>query len=152
MRIQISCLFAALLLAPAAFADKGEGQAFYEPTLLETVELADGRVLSRVKVSGFVIGSNEKNPFHMVNQHCSGTSILTTGQSEPTAYGYCEGVDRDGDVFFMAWTTGPAGNTWQLLGGTGKFDGISGGGTSATTQAWTDGKYVIDWDGSWKMK
>lgn len=145
-------LLSAMLLSPTAFADKGEGQAFYEPKVLETVALADGRVISRVSLSGFVIGSNAKNPFHMVNQHCSGTSILAAGQSEPTAYGYCEGLDRDGDAFFMSWSTGPGGNTWQLLGGTGKFDGISGGGTSDTTHTWTDGKYVIDWDGTWTMK
>ena len=139
---------AALVLSPAAFADSGKGQAFYEPTVRESVELADGRVLSRVSVSGFVIGSTMDNPFHMVNQHCSGTEITTAGEAMPTSFGSCEGMDRDGDIFFISYS----GPTWQILGGTGKFDGLTGGGTTAITHAWPDGKYVIDWEGTWKMK
>ena len=152
MKRMVYGFLAVLLLSPAAFADKGHGQGFYEPKVLNTVNLADGSVISRVSVSGFVVASDAKSPFHMVNQHCSGTNILAPGQSVPTAYGYCEGLDRDGDVFFISWANGPGGDTWQLLGGTGKFDGISGGGTTKTTYAWADGKYVIDWEGTWKMK
>jgi hypothetical protein len=142
----------AVLLPLTAFAEKGEGQAFYEPTVLETTELADGRVISRVSVSGFVVASNPNSPFHMVNQRCSGTNIFAVGQSEPTAFGYCEGLDRNGDMFFISWANGPGGNTWQLLGGTGKFAGISGGGTTKTVFTWADGKYVINWDATWTIK
>lgn len=145
-------LLTVLLLPLTAYADKGEGQAFYEPTVLETVELEDGRMISRVSVSGFVTASDESNPLHMVNQRCSGTNILAAGQSEPTAYGYCEGIDRDGDMFFISWANGPDGNTWQLLGGTGRFAGISGGGTTETIFTWADGKYVINWEGTWTIE
>lgn len=143
---------ATLLFSPTTFADDGQGQALYEPKVLETVNLEDGTVITRTSTSGFVISSDAENPFDMVNQHCSGTNVLAPGQSEPTAYGYCEGLDNDGDVFFISWATGPEGNTWRLLGGTGKFDGISGGGTSEVTNTWADGKYVIDWQGTWTMK
>lgn len=145
-------LLTVLFLSPSAFAAEGQGQAFYEPEVLDTVKLSDGSVISRVSLSGFVNASDGNNPFHMVNQYCSGTSILAPGQSEPTAYGYCEGIDRDGDAFFISWANKPEGNTWQLLGGTGKFDGMSGGGTTKTKYTWADGKYVIDWQGTWTMK
>lgn len=140
-----------MLLPLTAVADKGEGQAFYEPTVLGTVELADGSVISRVSSSGFVTSKDANNPFHMVNQVCTGTDVLAAGQSESIAYGYCEGLDRDGDMYFISWYNGPDKNTWQFLGGTGKFDGISGGGTTVNAFAWADGKYAINWKGTWTI-
>lgn len=142
----------AILLLPAAFADEGKGQSLYAPTVLSTVELANGTTISRVSSSGFVISRDEDSPFHMVNQECTGTYVVAAGESEPEAYGYCEGLDRDGDMYFLSWYNSADSNTWQLLGGTGKFDGISGGGTTSSAFTWADGKFVINWDASWTMK
>ena len=142
----------ALLLPLVAFADKGEGQSLYTPEVLSTFQLEDGTTVSRVSSSGFIISKDKDSPFHMVNQFCSGTNVVAAGESEPEAYGYCEGLDRDGDMYFLSWYNSPDKNTWRLLGGTGKFDGISGGGTTAGVFTWADGKFVIDWEGTWTMK
>jgi len=152
MKRIIYVLLTSVLLPLTAYADEGGGQAFYEPTVLETTQLADGRVVSRVSISGFVVASDPDSPFHMVNQRCSGTSILAAGESVPTAFGYCEGLDRNDNMFFISWANGPDGNTWKLLGGTGEFEGISGGGTTENIFDWADGKYVINWEGSWTIK
>lgn len=47
---------------------------------------------------------------------------------------------------------GPDGNTWGFTGGTGKYEGITGGGTTTTLAQMADGRTAITWDGTWTMK
>jgi len=67
--------------------------------------------------------------YHDMSANCVGM-----GSEEPDApftdSGYCSYVDADGDRMFEYWTeTGEGKGTDTLLGGTGKYAGIQGGGT-----------------------
>ena len=42
--------------------------------------------------------------------------------------------------------------TWHYIGGTGKFDGLTGGGTYQLALTWPDGKVLATWAGSAEMK
>ena len=67
--------------------------------------------------------------YHGMSANCVGM-----GSEEPgapfTDSGYCSYVDADGDKMFEYWTETEEGKgTDTLLGGTGKYAGIQGGGT-----------------------
>jgi hypothetical protein len=38
------------------------------------------------------------------------------------------------------------------MGGTGKYEGITGGGTTTPLAQMADGRTAITWDGHWTMK
>lgn len=44
--------------------------------------------------------------------------------------GYCVYQTAGGDKIFGSDSRGPQGYTWEILGGTGKFEGITGSGTA----------------------
>lgn len=135
-------------------AQKGtdRGQTVFVPVASESLELPDGRTVQRAQSTGYVIPDNSDSPFYMVNQTCFTTSVIAADGSVSMS-GYCDTYDSDGDVYW-AWLRGDAqGGTWGFLGGTGKFEGIEGsGGKWKAGTTWPDGKWVVSWEGSWKMK
>jgi hypothetical protein len=130
----------------------GGGFVALVPKPAETTETPDGRVLQMVRVDGIVFGDEENNPFGMATQSCAGTVVLSTDGSDVMAKGYCDGVDLDGDVWWITWEETLDGGSWNLLGGTGKFEGVSGGGQTSRVAEWPDGRYVVRWDGTWTMR
>jgi hypothetical protein len=130
----------------------GGGYVALVPKPAVTSETPDGRVLQMVGVDGIVFGDEESNPFGMATQSCSGTVVMAADGSDLMAKGYCDGVDLEGDVWWISWEETAAGGSWNLLGGTGKFEGVSGGGQTSRVAEWPDGRYVVRWDGTWTMK
>ena len=116
------------------------GTAVYVPVSVETVELPDGRTLARVRSVGYVMSDDSANPFRDSGQTCTGTNV------GDVASGYCDAIDSDGDLYWIAWNNGPVNGSWHLIGGTGKFAGMSGGGTSTAHPASAEGQYRIDWN------
>lgn len=150
--------FAVLLCVVAAPAAArkvtGEGHATYAQTGSEEYALPDGRSTQRAKLSGFVMATDPNNPLHNNHQTCTGTTIVAADGTATVGNGYCDAVDADGDVWWLWWTAdwSNATGTWGFLGGTGKFAGVEGGGTTTVTTQWPDGSLTINWKGTWEMK
>ena len=115
----------------------GGGYVALVPKPAVTSETPDGRVLQMVGVDGIVFGDEV---------------VMAADGSDLMAKGYCDGVDLEGDVWWISWEETAAGGSWNLLGGTGKFEGVSGGGQTSRVAEWPDGRYVVRWDGTWTMK
>jgi hypothetical protein len=79
-------------------------------------------------------GTSRSNPsggaFDMMSFQCVGVGALIEGKW--SSNGFCEYLDADGDKSLgKATRIGPKG-TWKFVAGTGKFAGITGGGTNET--------------------
>jgi len=147
-------LIATLIIAPLGmyaqeYSDSGD--VVYFPTSLETVELPNGMIAVESKTSGYVLAADTESPFHLVAQTCSGTSLLDADNNLLRASGYCAGRDRDGDMYWMSYWNDEDGGEWTLLGGSGKFEGLSGGGTSHSIAQDAVGSFVVRWSGTWRL-
>jgi hypothetical protein len=157
MRSALVCGVAAFVLLAAGFAttaqaqQTGSGTATYVPAKIKKMELPDGTMLERSHLRTVVVADDPAVPFHMSTQDCLGTNILDAEGNLLTGRGYCDGVDGDGDVWWIWWNNGPTGGDWGFMGGTGKYEGITGGGTTTFEGATPDSRLVITWEGSWEV-
>ena len=119
----------------------------------ETFELPDGQPAMRTHQRGTVLAEDESSSIHLSSQDCFGTMLLNADGSAAPGYGYCDGIDRDGDMWTIWWKneTGE-GSVWGYLGGTGKYVGVEGGGTTQNVLRSPDGRMVITWKGKWTLK
>ena len=66
--------------------------------------------------------------------------------------GHCDGVDADGDVWTIWYGGDEDGGDWGYMGGTGKFEGIEGGGTFSAESQWSDGRGINSWEGKYTLR
>ncbi len=153
-RSMILIVGAALLFAmPAEARDmKGSGTAAYVPVASDTSELPSGKLLRRVHSKTIILADDDTLPFHLARQDCSGTYVLTPEGEIEIGRGHCEAVDQDGDVWWLWWESVSESGKWGILGGTGKYDGMAGSGTTTPIAAHDDGRFAVKWEGSWVMK
>lgn len=91
-----------------------------------TVELPNGVTYLTVANKQIHFGRSANNPFDRAISSCiAGCTIDSSGGGN--CLGSCSGYDVDGDVFSFIWD-GLTGGTWTLVGGSGKYDGATGGG------------------------
>ena len=129
----------------------GNGFSVFGPTVTESIALPGGATVRRTASSGFIVTPDPDNPLNEANHKCSTTNLIAADGSVSVA-GYCDGIDADGDAWWL-WIRGDQdGGTWAYIGGTGKFDGIEGGGTYSVGDGWPDGRIINSWEGSWTMK
>ncbi len=125
------------------------GHSVYFPGSRTVVELPDGRLAADVTFDGYVITDDENSSFNLVAQDCAGTDLIGADGAVVISSGYCAGRDRDGDMYWFSFWNTPESNKWTLTGGTGKFKGIKGGGTSQQLAMHEDGTMSLRWEGSW---
>jgi hypothetical protein len=141
-------LLAAAARIPAQ-ETSGSGTGAYAVDVIGEFELSDGSTGSQAIHTGFVFGDDPSNPFDNSIQTCAGTSVEAADGSTFAARGYCDGIDGDGDLWWIWWASSPDGGKWGLMGGTGKWVGVRGGGTTQQVAQWPDGRYIITWEGTW---
>lgn len=141
----------ALALSPLAQAAEGSGSVTYVTTWTQTMKQPGGRALQYAHLKGVILTDKADGPFHLSAQDCSGSvAIGADGKVEDSA-GSCTAVDKDGDIWWLSYHDGPQEHTWAIIGGTGKYKGIKGGGTTTDLVLTADGRQVITWKGSWTM-
>lgn len=114
------------------------------------VRSPDGRIMQQFRDSGVVVG-DAGDPMNGTWQTCYGTYATVAGGEIRTISAYCDGHDDDGDVYWLTWDGGESSGPWRFTGGTGKFRGISGGGTwrdhrLAGDQGWVVRTVTGRWD------
>jgi hypothetical protein len=92
----------------------------------ETLEVAKGHVEGHGSVIGTSFNDKGSGPLHRGPAECVYTffSINGAGPSK----GYCAFGDADGDRIFTDWTGEGSSGTNVIMGGTGKYAGITGSG------------------------
>ena len=80
-------------------------------------------------ITGTTLAKEPGGPFDKSSWQCVGVVRILQGTA--TGDGMCEWVDADGDKALGRYTrTGNPGGDWTFINGTGKYAGITGGGTS----------------------
>jgi len=76
------------------------------------------------------------------SQWCTG-SFASNGDNFLGGAGYCTIVSESGDFLWVWWRpTAPDANDWGVIGGTGQWQGATGGGTTQTTTQMPDGTWI----------
>jgi len=106
----------------------GQGTSNSEP-----MPLADALVVVHAvsEYTGFEM-ANPGSPMASATGPCFGSVVINAGRV--TGGGHCAYTDGDGDSWVAQWTAdgmsedGRTQGDWQIVGGTGKWQGASGGG------------------------
>ncbi|UCF38368.1 MAG: hypothetical protein JSU96_05830 [Acidobacteriota bacterium] len=124
-----------------------KGHSVYTLEESERIEQDDGTVLVHETSRGFAVPETEP----VQNEDCWGTRLMKS-ENNWTGGGFCVGVNTEGDMYWVWWKGNQDGETWGYLGGTGRFEGRSGGGDSRMIRTWADGKAAYSWDGTYEKK
>ena len=131
--VPVTAVVAIFLLISIAQADEpydltmcmsGEGS-----TLLASKEL----VLYNFQADGMTMSNHENKKFHGMSYRCIGTSKIVKGVRHGVSY--CKYMDADGDLVVGEGIRTEKEGTWKFLYGTGKWQGITGGGPIGVTVA-----------------
>ena len=147
----------ALVLAPLALAQTMEesGHAVYVTQSDKKMPMPDGRMLGSNHIAGVLLADDPSSPLHLATHDCTGSYVVAAEGGPPQATGSsCAAMDADGDIWWLAFTNlnGDGEGEWHILGGTGKFEGMEGSGTTEVLSSSPDGRTTIRWSGSWTMK
>ena len=79
---------------------------------------------------------------------CYGANIIGE-ESLAFGGGYCIAIDEDGDAYWTWFQVRRRGGfDWQVMGGTGKYEGSTGGGESIATNVMPDGSATLEITGT----
>jgi hypothetical protein len=92
----------------------------YTARVIDTQYVGDGASESLVEMTGVSQNAVGQPAFNAMNCDCLMLSAIVGGK--PRRYGACTQTDRDGDHVFTSFD----GAKFKLIGGTGKYNGISG--------------------------
>ncbi len=119
-----------LASAPHARSDEGKTSytTYYTVKSAETVNLGEDRLLTSVDFTGLTRNDFGEDMFNNMTVRCLGAYFADSGVTE--GRGACTEMDTDGDEVFTKFTfssaTKPPRGVHTLIGGTGKYAGISG--------------------------
>lgn len=106
----------------------------------EAMEVAKGRVQGHGSVIGTSFNDNGSGPLHRGPAECVYTFFMTDGAGP--SKGYCAFGDADGDRIFTDWTGEGSSGTNVVVGGTGKYAGITGTGPWTGSPNGTHGGWI----------
>jgi len=129
-----------------------KGRSTWSPESTSTMTLADGRTVTRQVLKGTAIADDPSTPLSLASQDCMFTTVTAADGKSFNSGGFCDGVDKDGDVYWAVGTSTQNGGEWHYIGGTGKFEGLEGGGTYQLALEWPDGKVMATWEGTGTLK
>jgi hypothetical protein len=127
------------------------GDFAFMTTASEEMPLSDGQVLMRVVQSGMVFADDPASPIDRTATTCTGSTVMDATGRATVVSGHCDGVDADGDVWTIWYGGDEDGGDWGYMGGTGKFEGIKGGGTFSAESQWSDGRGINSWEGKYTL-
>jgi hypothetical protein len=136
----------------AAGEMKDTGTVTYQTTQLTHSPLAGGKFLTEVRRTGVVVANNPPHPFHLASQDCLGTEIGDGKGLPEEGHGTCVNVDKDGDVWWFSYSNKGDDRKWSVVSGTGKYVGMTGGGTTKILVATPDGRLTIAFAATLNMK
>lgn len=99
--------------------------------------------------SGVVRGEKDGGPFDKMYLRCIGQDVSIAGKISDN--GACTETDKAGDMIFESYGS----DGFTFVGGTGKFKGITGGGTGKLEMVFEGAKnwpIIATWDKHWEIK
>lgn len=141
-----------VLAAPSALQAQDRtvsGTGAYIPVEQTERSMADGRTMVFARFGGYVTTDDPSSPFHMGSQDCAATSLVGADGVLVYSSGHCTSEDVEGDVYWYSFWNDGENAGYTLTDGTGKFAGLSGGGSTTVLDMGEDGRMFIRWEGAW---
>lgn len=82
----------------------------------------------------------------------SGTTVLGADGALAQNVGSSTGIDADGALLHLSYFNSPTESTYPFTGGTGKFAGAKGSGTSEVAAVGPDGRLAIRHDAALRTR
>jgi hypothetical protein len=111
------------------------GEIQFKVASHDATKLADGGVVSRDHLKGTITDSDNASPLNGASHDCFGSILYAPdGEQIVAGHGTCDAIDKDGEAWWLTSTTeASGGSTWTMIGGTGKYEGLSGSGKTTFT-------------------
>ena len=145
-------LLAATAASAADFPKSGNTKATGYFTATVTDQLAGWEAdwqPENYVMTGILRNEKDGGPFDKSFIRCIGVEAMVAGQFWDN--GTCTETDKDGDKIFITYGVG----TFAYIGGTGKYKGMTGGGTNTGNPIFQDGKNwaaVVEFEKHWEIK
>jgi hypothetical protein len=142
LAISLSCTSSAVAADVAGFSSG-------TLKVLSTTPLKNGRTAARVLYLVGIVTDAQEGPFHGGTQQCLATVINNADGSLVEGHGACDGIDPDGDVWWISLSmAGDGPIRWAITGGTGKYDGLAMSGVNNQIAQHTDGIVLGRFEGN----
>ena len=158
----ILLLIAASLFMTSALADTHEGTdrgyVFSGPHVDEWEDKLDnGLILAPNYQKGVYISENPESPWHHATFLSHGTTVKDADGKAIGDIFILQAVDADGDVTWVSgvqwYNRNEGASNWHFLDGTGKWSGITGGGSvTGSVRSRADDYNMATWEIHWKVE
>lgn len=117
--------------------------------VLATIPLKNGMTATRVHHLVGIVTDAQDGMFHGGTQQCLSTIISNADGSIVEGHGACDGIDPDGDVWWIAIEMAPnAPIRWTITAGTGKYKGLAMSGVNNPIAEHADGVTLGRFEGN----
>jgi len=144
------------LVKKGAYTDHATSLSFHGPHVAESSrDLANGLSLEVSTQSGVLLGEDPEvvSPRSYATCYDRGTTVKKDGKTLGDVM-LLEDTDPDGDIAWLihVWWYGKGPGTYQFIGGTGKWEGITGEGTTlGMLRIRTDDHYMLRSEIHWRI-
>ena len=147
-------LYSVAALPAAAATDHISGHISGSITFVsdapQVTGLPGGRKVMVIPSHGVVVLTDATSPINLSSVDCSGAYVLDPQGNLTFESGSCDMIDRDGDTWSLWYSNRGKDRTWTVIGGTGKYARLTGGGTDVQHDTIVDGRVVLTIEGDLK--
>ena len=117
--------------------------------ILSSIPLKNGQTAQRVLYLVGIVTDAQEGLFHGATQQCLATVVQTNDGSAVKGGGSCDGIDPDGDVFWLSFALeGDSPFLWTITGGTGKYADLEMSGVTNVIAQHPDGIIIGRFEGN----
>lgn len=130
-------------LPPSAFAqmeDTSPASVTYAAEWQEFTEFPGGFTAMRQHLKGVIVSEDPMSPIHLNTQDCFSNHLLDSEGTFVAFTGHCVAIDGEGDSWWLSFRF----SDWEVVGGSGKFAGMEGSGTTEIIGNYPDGRTVLN--------
>lgn len=148
----LACTLAALPAAAATVHVAGHisGSITFVSDSPQVTDLPGGRKVMTVPSYGVVLLKDAASPINLSSVDCTGAYVLDPQGNLTFESGSCNMIDRDGDTWSLWYSNRGKTRVWNVIGGTGKYAHLTGGGTDTEQDTIVDGRVVLNIEGDLK--
>ena len=124
------------------------GHSIGTQEVISSLPLNNGQTATRIAYHVGVVTDAQEGLFHGGTQQCLAAVVQNADGSTVEGHGACDGIDPDGDVWWISFTMeGDAPISWTIAGGTGKYEGLAMSGVTDFLVQHADGIFVGRFEG-----
>jgi len=122
------------------------------PLSQDAAKLANGSTLLNITTKGVARENAASGAIDFAAQDCAVTVLVSADGQSQTGGGHCTATDKDGDTWWLSFMLTESGSNWTVMGGSGKYEGMTGGGTTTVDARFSDGRFAEHYEGTVTLK